>query len=204
MATLLPSTRRELLVGAVGVAGVTLAAPGVAAAVTKVADRPDPPDERLRRLLSVELLLLYCYRQVLGASFLTPAVRPVLELQARHEQAHIRALSTDLTRLSPSGAVPLAPDSVVAADRDLARRTVSGRLGQLQGEKDALHLLLGVERVVVGAYFVALTKLADRRLIALAVSIMGAEAQHEALIGGLLYPGDAQKSVPYGLIQGTQ
>ena len=57
---------------------------------------------------------------------------------------------------------------------------------------------------MVGAYFVALTKLEDRRLIGLAVSIMGAEAQHEALIGDLLYPGDAQKSVPYGLIQGTQ
>jgi Ferritin-like domain len=198
----LPSTRRELL--AAGVAGVALAAPATALAATTVAARPDPPDERLRRLLSVELLLHFCYRHVLGTSLLTPGARPVVELQAHHEQAHIHALSIELTRLSPSGAIPVAPPGVSAADRDLARRNVTGRLGQLQGEKDALRLLLGVERVVVGAYFVALTKLEDPRLIGLAVSIMGAEAQHEALIGDLLYPGDAQESVPYGLIQGMQ
>ncbi len=141
---------------------------------------------------------------MLGTSLITPPARSVLELQARHEQTHIGALRVELTRLSPTGPIPVAPSGVGAADRDLARRNVTGRLGQLLGEKDALRLLLGVERVVVGAYFVALTKLEDRRLIELAISIMGAEAQHEALIGELLYPGDAQRSVPYGLIQGMQ
>jgi hypothetical protein len=196
------STRRELL--AAGAAGVALARPATALAAATVSSRPEPPEQRLRRLLSVELLLHYCYRHVLGTPLLTLEARAVLELQARHEQAHIHALSIELTHLSPSGPIPIAPPGVSAADRDLARRNVTGRLGQLQGEKDALHLVLELERVVVGAYFVALTKLGDRRLIGLAVSIMGAEAQHEALIGDLLYPGDAQKSVPYGLIQGIQ
>ena len=196
------ATRRELLAAAV--AGVALAAPATALAATAPALPPDPPAGRLRRLLSVELLLLYCYRHVLGTSLPSPAARPVLELQARHEAAHIHALSVELTRLSPSGAIPVGPRGVGAADRALARRNITGRLGQLQGEKDALHLLLEAERVVGGAYFVALTKLEDQRLIALAVSIMGSEAQHEALIGDLLYPGDAQRSVPYGLIQGIQ
>ncbi|MDQ2896514.1 MAG: ferritin-like domain-containing protein, partial [Actinomycetota bacterium] len=185
-------------------AGVALVAPATALAASTVAARPDPPDERLRRLLTVELLLRYCYQHVLISSLLTPGARPVVELQAGHEQAHVHALSVELTRLSPSRAIPVGPTSVAAADRDLVRRNVTGRLGQLRGEKDALHLLLDVERVVVGAYFVALTKLEDRRLIALAISIMSAEAQHEALIGDLLYHGDAQRSVPYGLIQGTQ
>lgn len=197
-----PSTRRELL--AAGAAGVVLASPAAALAASAVAAHPDPPDERLRRLLSVELLLYYCYEHVLGTSMITRGSRFVLGLQAVHEQAHVQALSHELARLSPSGAIPAGPASVGTADRDLARRNVTGRLGQLQGEKDALHLLLELERVVVGAYFVALTKLEDRRLIGVAVSIMGAEAQHEALIGDLLYPGDAQRSVPYGLIQGVQ
>ena len=58
--------------------------------------------------------------------------------------------------------------------------------------------------MVGGAYFVALTKLNSVRLIDLAVSIMAAEAQHEALLGDLLYPGHPDQSVPYGLIQGIQ
>ena len=202
---LMPSTRRELLAAAAGVAFVSPAtALAASTAASTVPARPDPPDERLRRLLTVELLLGYCYQQVLSTAVITPGARPVVELQARHEQAHVHALSVELTRLSPAGAIPVAPTGIAAADRDLARRNATGRLGQLQGEKDALHLLLEVERVVVGAYFVALTKLEDPRLIGLAISIMSAEAQHEALLGDLLYPGDAQRSVPYGLIQGTQ
>lgn len=196
------STRRELL--ASGAAGVALVSPAGALAAGTVLPRPDPPDERLRRLLSVELLLDYCYEHVLAGTLLTPGARLVAQLQAGHERAHIDALKLELTRLSPSGAIPVAPTDVAAANRRLARRNATGRLGQLQGERDALYLLLEVERVVTGAYFVALLKLEDPRLIALAISIMSAEAQHQALIGDLLNPGDAQQSVPYGLIQGTQ
>lgn len=206
--TIPESTRRELL--AAGLAGTALVMPATALAdgTTSTAGpgatAPDPPDARLRRLLSVEQLLLYCYEHVLGASFVSERARSVIALQARHEQAHIRALAAALHRIDPAGPVPAGPAEVSVADRDLARRNVTGRLGQLQGEKDALHLLLDVERVVGGAYFVALTKLADPRLITLAVSIMGAEAQHEALIGELLYPGHPDRAIPYGLIQGTQ
>ena len=48
------------------------------------------------------------------------------------------------------GVAPSPPASVAAANVDLARRHVKGRLGQLRGEQDALHLLLATERVVVG------------------------------------------------------
>jgi len=196
------STRRELF--AASAAGVALVSPATALAASTSAARPDPPDARLRRLLTVELLLLYCYQHVLAGTLLTPGARLVVQLQAGHEQAHIDALKLELTRLSPSGTLPGPPTDIAAANRDLARRNTTGRLGQLQGERDALYLLLEVERVVTGAYFVALLKLEDPRLIALAISIMSAEAQHQALIGDLLNPGDAQQSVPYGLIQGTQ
>jgi hypothetical protein len=81
---------------------------------------------------------------------------------------------------------------------------VAGRLGQLKNTKDALYLLLAMERVTVGAYFVALTKLDDRSLITLAAEIMANDAQHEAIIGQLLYKGNIPQSVPYGLVQGVQ
>ena len=38
----------------------------------------------------------------------------------------------------------------------------------------------------------------------LAAQIMANDAQHEALIGELLYPGDTPNAVPYGLVQGVQ
>ena len=206
--TLVSTTRRELL--AAGLAGAALTVPAAAlavpatAAATTTTERPEPPADRLRRLLEVEQLILYCYEHVLAAQFVSARARTVLALQTEHEQAHIRALTGALHRLDPAAGVPAGPTDVSVADRDLARRNVTGRLGQLQGEKDALHLLLDVERVVGGAYFVALTKLAEPQLITLAVTIMAAEAQHEALIGDLLYPGHPDRAVPYGLIQGSQ
>ncbi len=214
-------TRRQLLVaGAGAVAATTLvdaaatlvdAGPAQAAkskrnAKTARAGIPSARAEfeamRLERLLRVEALLLFSYQHVLGSSILPPGEHRLLEPLRVHEEAHIRALSAQLKALG--GTPPVPPADVAAADKDLERRKVKGRLGQLRGAKDALHLLLAVERVVVGAYFVALIKLDDPRLITLLAQIMAADAQHEAVIGELMYPGDAQKAIPYGLVQGVQ
>jgi hypothetical protein len=165
--------------------------------------RPGAGDvARLQRLMSVELLLLYVYEHVVGSSILpAPARRAMAQLQA-HEQAHVGALRV---RLSARGAShPAPPPSIAVANRYLARRTVRGRLGQLQGTDDALHLLLALERVAVGAYFVALREMRDPALIVLAAQIMASDAQHEAIIGEQLYPGDIPSAVPYGLVQGVQ
>ncbi|MGI9184678.1 MAG: ferritin-like domain-containing protein [Solirubrobacteraceae bacterium] len=198
------ATRRELLVAGAGAAvtGAALVGAGAAEAADSSSTGRETPAERLHRLLSVELLLLFCYQHVLGASILKPRARQVLTPFLAHEEAHVQALTRMLQLLG--GVLPSAPPNVAAADRRLAHRGVSERLGQLTGSGDAVRLLLDVERVVTGAYFVALIKLQDTALIRLAAQIMGAEAQHEALIGELLYHGDAQKAVPYGLIQGQQ
>ncbi len=198
------ATRRELLVAGAGaaVSGTALLDPGAAQAADSSSPVPETPAGRLHRLLSVELLLLFCYRQVLGAAVLKPRARRVLTPFLAHEESHVQALTRMLHGLG--GSLPSAPPNVATADRRLAHRGVSERLGQLTGSGDAVRLLLDVERVVTGAYFVALLKLEDTALIRLAAQIMGAEAQHAALIGELLYHGDAQQAVPYGLIQGTQ
>ena len=157
---------------------------------------------RLERLLRVELLMLFTYEHVLGSKLLSAHDKRVLEPLRAHEQAHIRALTRQLTALG--GVPPSPPASTASADKDLAHRKIKGRLGQLRGAHDALQLLVAVERVVVGAYFVALIKLDDASLITLLTQIMANDAQHEAIIGELMYPGDAQKAVPYGLVQGVQ
>jgi hypothetical protein len=196
-------TRRQILERG-GVGSVALAA-GAAATLSvapALGAAPRSDADRLRRLISVELLMLYCYEHVLRGSLLDPRARRLIEPLPAHENAHIHALSVRVAALGSAPPSPPATDK--QADRNLARRGVVGRLGQLNGERDALHLLLAVEKVVVGAYFVALTKLRDPRLVTLAAQIMASNAQHEALVGEALYPGNAQKAVPSGLVQGRQ
>lgn len=200
------ATRRELLRAGAGAgaaaAGTALIGGGEAARAATGAPVPESPGRRLSRLLSVELLLVFSYQQVLASSVLRSHARRVLTPFLAHEQAHVQALTQQLERLGEPR--PAGPSDVATADRRLARRGVAERLGQLQGSGDAVRLLLHLERVVTGAYFVALLELQDTALIALAAQIMASEAQHEALIGELLYHGDPQQAVPYGLIQGTQ
>ena len=203
-------TRRELLAtGAGGLAatGATAAAgllaTGTAAAATTTASEPPVSEtDRIQRLIRLELLLLYCYRYVLGSSILEPRTRRTLAPFPGHEEAHIAALAA---RLKARGAsMPAGPGSVAEANHDLAHRKIGGRLGQLKGGPDALRMLLTLEQVTIGAYFVSLTKLQDAQLIRLVCEIMGNEAQHDAMITLSMpkaRPGDA---VPYGLVQGLQ
>jgi Ferritin-like domain len=200
-----PSTRRELIVAAGGAAGTAglLALPAAAAAVTSsAATGPASETDRLQRLLRLELLLLYCYRHVLSSGILGPGARRTLTPFPGHEEAHIAALRRPLT--ARGGAMPPGPDSVETANRYLANRGVGGRLGQLKGDRDALYLLLTLEQVTIGAYFVALTKLRDAELIGLACQIMANEAQHDAMIGLSLPKATPASAVPYGLVQGLQ
>jgi hypothetical protein len=192
-------TRRQLLAGGVGVAAAALSGAATAEASTPTTEFAAM---RVGRLLSVELLMLFTYDHVLVSRILTPRQRQVLAPLRDQDAAHVHALQLRMAALGGVG--PQPPASVADADRDLSRRSVRGRLGQLQGATDALRLLLAVERVVVGAYFVALTKLQDPSTITLSAQMMANDAQHEAIIGGLLYSGDAQKAIPYALVQGTQ
>ncbi len=157
---------------------------------------------RLQRLMRVELLLLYVYDHVLASPVLpTPAHPAIAQLRA-HEQAHVDALRGQLTvRRAPA---PSPPPSDAVANRYLAGRNVGGRVGHLRGTKDALYLLWSLERVVVGAYFVALRQMRDPGLIELAAQIMASDAQHEAIVGEQLNPGLIPAAVPYALVQGVQ
>lgn len=196
-------TRRDLFgAGAAGAAAL-LAFPAAALAdTTTTTDATLTETERLQRLIQLELLGLYCYRYVLGSSILGRAAHQRLARFVAHEQAHIAALEARLK--TRGGTVPSGPDSVKAANDDLGHRGIGGRLGQLQGERDALYLLLTLEQVTIGAYFVALINLNDKELVTLVCQIMANEAQHDAMIGLSLPKGTPQSAVPYGLVQGLQ
>ncbi|MGH2893277.1 MAG: ferritin-like domain-containing protein [Solirubrobacteraceae bacterium] len=197
------STRRELLgAGAAGAAGLLVAPATAASATSTTSEPPFSETDRLQRLIRLELLLLYCYRYVLGSSILGPRPHRTLAPFVSHEEAHIDVLETHLK--ARGGTVPRGPDGVKTANRYLAHRGVGGRLGQLKGERDALYLLLTLEQVTIGAYFVALTKLNDRQLITLVCQIMANEAQHDAMIGLSLPKATLGSAVPYGQVQGLQ
>ena len=198
-------TRRELLTDgariAMAGAAVSVLEPAAARAATE-ATPPETESDRLIRLLRLELLLLFACQHILGSSLLYPrAAQTVATLQS-HAEAHIAALRARLSVVG--GVAPSPPASVAAADRHLAHRRIPERLGQLHGAGDALRLLLDVERVTVGAYFVALIKLEDPALIRLAAEIMANGAQHEVTITRLLDHDDVQQAVPNGLVQGSQ
>jgi hypothetical protein len=199
-------TRRELLVAgtsATVVATVTGAGLANAANAEQTTIGSAESDQsRLYRLVGVELLMLFVYQHVLGLPVLSPYARRTLAPLPVNEEAHIAALSSALAKLGATAPGP--PANIAAANRDLARRKVVGRLGQLKGRHDALGVLLSLERVVVGAYFVALLELESPKLINLAAQIMANDAQHEALIGEVLYHGDTQNAVSSGLVQGVQ
>jgi hypothetical protein len=157
---------------------------------------------RLQRLMRLEMLLLYAYDHVLVSPVLPVSAQPAVAQMRGHEQAHVAALGAQLT--ARRAATPSPPPSNIVANRHLARRDIGGRLGHLRGPKDALFLLLSLERVAIGAYFVALRQMVDPGLIGLAAQIMASDSQHEAIISVQLNPGDIPAAVPYGLIQGVQ
>lgn len=202
---MLGRTRRELLldgarVTVAGAAGVALLEP--AAQATTEAAPPEIESDRVIRLLRLELLLLFASQHVLGSALLYPRAEQTVQTLRAHAEAHVAALRVRLTALG--GVAPSPPASVAAADRYLAHRRISERLGQLRGAGDGLRLLLDIERVTVGAYFVALIKLEDPTLIRLAAEIMANGAQHEVMLTELLDHDDVPQAVPYGLVQGSQ
>ncbi len=203
---MLGRTRRELLIDGArvtiaGAAGIALLEPAAARATTEAAP-PETESDRVIRLLRLELLLLFASQHILGSSLLYPRAEQTVQTLRAHAEAHIGALEVRLTALG--GVAPSPPASVAAADLDLAHRRISERLGQLRGAGDGLRLLLDVERVTVGAYFVALIKLEDPTLIRLTAEIMANGAQHEVMLTELLDHNDVQQAVPNGLVQGSQ
>jgi Ferritin-like domain len=201
------TTRRELLrrgiaAGGLGVGGGLVFPPAAAVATARAAPAPPPDVVVIGRLLRLELLVLYVYQHVLGTSLLSPSARGVVDGLRDQEQAHVDALSAALSRLG--GTAPAAPANLARADKDLAHRNVAGRVGQLRGGRDALRLLLAIEHVAEGAYYVSMSELGDPTLLRLGAEIMASEAQHATVLTVLLHPGALTQAVPYAFVQGRR
>jgi Ferritin-like domain len=194
-------TRRELVAGAaaaagLGFAGATMLVARPAGAATSQSDA-----EMVRAILSVELLAVFSYGQVLNSGKLSEAAARLVRQLLGHEQTHVDVLTTEIEKLGQE--VPPAPANVAAADAELGVLHGSLSLASLHSEQDCLRLLEGVESLAQGAYYVSMSKLNDVALARLCAAILGAEAQHYTALAGLLHPGDINKAVPGPFVEGS-
>ncbi len=207
-----PSTRRQLIVrgaAAAGLAGVGVGAAGLAgvgaatnASVAQASATPPPRDdgEELQSLAGIEQLAAFAYGHLLQTGSLSAGTAGSLRTFLAHEREHVRLLSGALDRLGKPA--PPAPSDVDTAGRALAKLQVPGRLQDVKSEQDALRYLIGVETLGEGAYYSAMSRLSDERLLALAAQVMSCEAQHWTALSGLLHAGDVYRAVPYPVVLG--
>ena len=79
---------------------------------------------------------------------------------------------------------------------------VGGSLRGSRGDAVCVRYMVGVETVAEGAYYSAMSKLTDARLLTQAAQIMGNEAQHWTSLSGLQHAGDVFRGVPYPTVTG--
>ena len=157
--------------------------------------------DALTPLLAAQQLSLACESRVTAALAGAPASTRTLTGQVRdQDQAHVRATRDALRRLGARRSPP--PGSDAAIDAELARHLIPGRPGRLRGPGDALGLLVDVERVAIGAAYVALSQIHDGSLAVLVAQMMASDAQHEALLEEARHPGAIAAAIPYGVVEG--
>jgi hypothetical protein len=192
------TTRRELIGGAIGgSAGAALLTASSAAAAAAAPTEA----ELLRDLLASELLAVYCYQHILSAGLLSPRATRVATRALSQERAHAAALRAAL--VAKGGTPPPAPASVAEADRELSTRLVSNRLGHLRDHEDARRLLIALEGVLEGSYYLAIGLLSDPKTIRMAAEMLANEGQHEVLLRLLAHEHEQGKALPSALVQGT-
>ena len=89
-------------------------------------------------------------------------------------------------------------------NRALARFKLKQALGRVHSQSEILSFLIDLESVSIGAYFDAVSKLKDFRLLQLAAQIMANEGQHAAVLRTLARPRDIARAVPNALEKGRR
>ncbi len=197
-------TRRQLLrTGIATGAASTLPAVAVladpaAAAATTTAKMPTQA-QALAAALRVEQLAVFAYQHAIANPQLRSEASSVATAFLVQEQAHLAAL---VAEAAGAGVAPVPPPvDVAAADKELATLHVDG-LSSVHSEKDLLKLLIAVEELSEGTYYVALGAMDSPALLTTAAEIWANEAQHATALRTLLYPDDIKKTVPSGFAEG--
>ena len=193
------TTRRELV--SRGIASVAAASVLTATLETTAAASMETDAQLLAATLAVEQLVLVAYHHVLASGALEPRTKRIVRHLLGQELEHVSALGRELIRLG--GRPPSRPTDLASVQKALAAHHVADSLTNLHSQHECLKLLVDVETVIEGAYYMAMSKLGDPRLIGTSAAIMACEAQHWTLLAGLQHHGDISISVPYAFVQGA-
>ncbi len=198
-------TRRELIgggiLGSVAALGGRSAQPDASVAATaSLLDGAHGGPALIHRLLQIEQLLVFAYAHVLSSGSLSSPSAATVGGFLSHERTHAKLFSAELVRLGETPPAP--PTDLDAISRQLASLDVPGSLRHINDEAGAIRYLIGVETLAERAYYQAMSKLSESRLLVLAASVMGCEAQHWTSLSGLLHAGDIYRAVPYPTVRG--
>ncbi len=189
-------SRRELITGAV--------AAGATAALTPALARADapPPDDAtlLTKALGFERLSIIAYEHLEPLAVLTAHQRHVLRGLVHQDRAHAHALEAEMT--ARGIALPPLPAGPMAVDQALSAKGMSGTVAGAQTLKQVVQLLLDIEALTQGGYYMIIRDATDAALALQATQALGNEAQHSTLLTELVSPQISQ-TVPGWYVTGV-
>jgi hypothetical protein len=190
-------SRRELITGTVGV--------GAIAALAATEARADTPPESdptlLTKALVLERLSVLAYAGLIPLPALSAHERRVLRTLMRQDRAHVRALETEMT--ARGIALPPAPTGPAALDQALSAKGMSVTLAGVKTLKQAVQLLLDIEALTQGGYYMIIREATDPTLALRAAQVLANEAQHSTLLTELVSPNDITQTVPNWYVTGV-
>jgi hypothetical protein len=192
-------TRRELISDGIATAAAASVLTATLERAAVASTEPDAPV--LSATLAVEQLVLFAYHHVLASGALEPRPERIVRHLRHQELQHISALGRELIGLG--GRPPPVPTDPASVERALAAHHIPASLTNLRSQHDCLRLLVDVETIVERAYYAAISKLRDPRLLGTSAAIMACEAQHWTLLSSIQHRGDVSISVPYAFVQGA-
>ncbi len=164
--------RRELLRRGFGLGGAAIAAASIPLlwSVRSAFAEDDGDAPFMESAINLERSTVIAYDTLLDRGPLSPAVGGVLRRFRAHEQEHADALATALTDLG--GTPPAPPKGVADVDK-----IVEG-LGDVRSQAEVVNFLVELETATVAAYFDALSRVEEAKLLQSGASIMANEGQH--------------------------
>ncbi len=195
-------TRRQILCAALALAVAEVELAGAPAA--QAATTPPTDGQVLAIVLSIELLLVFAYKQALASDVLTLGEGALFHHLLGQEREHVRAISAELTRVGGANP-PQEPTTIAAADQELVTYRIPGTFTGTHKQRDWLRLMVGIESVAERAYYKAMGTVQDGELLRLCAEIMANEAQHWTLLSMALHPTEDEVNnwVPSAFVEGA-
>lgn len=199
-------TRRLLVSRAITAGGLIAGGSALGAVITplsaEAAAAPETDGQLVYATLAVELLVIAVYERVIASGKLSVDHAPLAYRLLSYERVHARVLAKDLRALGMAEPPSLAGASTNSLDAILTTKQVQESLATIANDADSLALLIRVEEVAEGAYYHAISKLTDPRLLLRSAQIMASEAQHRTILSQTRDPGALVKAVPVAFVQG--